>query len=79
LPALIIDIDQTVLKSALDFAIASSKRAANTSKRPEFKVVYERELAELERGKASIVPFHADLREPTADNLKKLSLPDSKK
>lgn len=45
-----------ILNNAIDMAIASSKRAKNTSKRPEFNVIYDKEIAELHAIKASITP-----------------------
>lgn len=46
-----------VLELAIDMAVASSKRAINTSKRPEFTPVYEKEIADLLQLKASITPL----------------------
>lgn len=42
------------LELALEQAIASNRRAINTSKRPEFTPVYEKEIADLLTAKASI-------------------------
>lgn len=52
--ALRIEINKAILCNAIDMAVASARRAINTSKRPEFKVVYEKEIAELIAGKQSI-------------------------
>ena len=42
------------LELALEQAIASNRRAINTSKRPEFTPVYEKEIADLLNAKQSI-------------------------
>lgn len=52
--ALKIDINRKVLEGAIDLAIASCRRGVNTSKRPEFAEVYNKEIEELFKGKASI-------------------------
>lgn len=42
------------IEMALDMAVASTKRAMTTSKRPEFNAVYEKELADLYKAKTSL-------------------------
>lgn len=46
--------NKVILETALEMAIASNRRAINTSKRPEFTVVYEKEIADLLKAKNSI-------------------------
>lgn len=50
---------RSVLDNAIDMAIASARRAKNTSKRPEFNEIYDKEIAELHSIKASIVQVEA--------------------
>lgn len=52
--ALRIDIKRTTLEHALDMSIASSRRAMNTQRRPEFTEIYKKEIAELLAAKATI-------------------------
>ena len=46
--------NRKALELALEQAIASNRRAINTSKRPEFTPVYEKEIADLLNAKNSI-------------------------
>lgn len=52
--ALRIDIDRKLLESLIEQSVASCRRGINASKRPEFKVVYEKEIEILYQAKASI-------------------------
>lgn len=57
MPVYTIDIENIkALELAIDAAVASAKRAINTSKRPEFTPVYEKEILVLTNAKASIKP-----------------------
>lgn len=49
-----IEIPKKTLEYCIDMAVASSKRAINTSKRPEFEEIYKREISELTAARASI-------------------------
>lgn len=52
--ALLIDIERKQLEHCIDLQIASSRRAINTQKRPEFQVIYEKDIDLLTKAKASI-------------------------
>lgn len=52
--ALKIDIARKQLEHLIDMGIASSRRAINTAKRPEFTELYNKDIAELLAAKASI-------------------------
>ena len=59
MPQYLIEVENIkALELAIDAAIASAKRAINTSKRPEFEAVYQKEIAVLTTAKASIKPIH---------------------
>lgn len=46
--ALRVDLARPQLEQALQGAIASAKRGQNNSKSPDFKVLYEKDLAALQ-------------------------------
>lgn len=52
--ALRIVVRQKILEHAIDMAVASSRRAINTARRPEFTDIYNKEIAELLAAKQSI-------------------------
>lgn len=58
--ALRVDIPRYLLEQALEATIASMKRAANTSKRPEFQEFYKRDHAILTMALASITEIPDD-------------------
>lgn len=49
-----IDIDQTILRNALEKELASQKRLANTTKQKAFVPIIEKDIAELQKGLGSI-------------------------
>lgn len=52
--AIRIEIEKTALMNALDLAIASAKRAKNTAKKPQFQILYEQDIIELQKAQGSI-------------------------
>lgn len=51
---LVIDIDQGLLKVALEKELASQKRLFNTTKQPQFKPIIEKDINAYMAGLASI-------------------------
>lgn len=52
--ALRIDMNRKQLEHIIDTAIASSRRAINTSKRPEFEELYRKDIEQLLAAKNGI-------------------------
>lgn len=52
--ALMVEIDRLTLTTALEVALASAKRARNTTKKPEFLPIYEKDINILMTALASI-------------------------
>lgn len=60
MPLYSIEIEnKKALELAIDMAIQSNRRAINTSKRPEFTPVYEKEIAVLTAAKLSLTELPA--------------------
>jgi len=49
-----IDIDETVLRNALEKELASQKRLANTTKQKAFVPIIEKDIAAIQKGLGSI-------------------------
>lgn len=52
--ALRIELNRAVLEAALEQRIASLKRAKNTNKNPDFQVLYDKDLRELQHATNTI-------------------------
>lgn len=49
-----VEVDRLTLTTALEVALASAKRARNTTKKPEFLPIYEKDINTLMTAIASI-------------------------
>lgn len=53
-----LDIDQSILRNALEKELASQKRLANTTKQKAFVPIIEKDIAELQKGLGSIAEYN---------------------